>query len=184
MIELANDSICPLQRSTATFWPHGRGACDGNLDAGLKAMEAEFHRVSRLGPLPVFYVGLMARVRLEAGQAAQALELLDDILKTVREPGVGIYVPEIHRLRGECLLRLHPGDFAQAIRNLKPRLDGKAAAGAHLSTRRGLQPGAGVGRRWPRGTRCRAVARGRRGVRGDSDAAQLAQAREWLAAHS
>jgi hypothetical protein len=93
-------------------WTH---ACGDKLEAGLKAMESEFPRVSLMGPIPVFYSGLLAGVRLEAGQAALALELLDDVLNRVQEPNVGLYLPEIHRLRGECLLRLDPGAFDQTV---------------------------------------------------------------------
>ncbi len=185
MLDLANRFELPAQRSTATFLAAWAGACDGNLDAGLKAMEAEFDRVSRLGPLPVFYVGLMARVRIEAGQAAQALELLDDIIKTVREPGVGIYVPEIHRLRGECLLRLHSGDFSAAIREFETAIvtaKRQQARIFQLAAAFSLaQASADAGRAE------NAVAPLREAVEAlgdDCDAAQLAQAREWLAAHS
>ena len=44
-------------------------------------MESEFARVSMMGPLPPFYAGLLASVRLEAGQVARALEPLDVILR-------------------------------------------------------------------------------------------------------
>ena len=65
-----------------------------------------------------------------AAQAAKALELLDNVLNAVREPGVGMYVPEIHRLRGECLLHLGGANFDQAIREFET-----AIAAASDSTR-------------------------------------------------
>ena len=82
-------------------------------------MESEFARVSIMGPLPPFYAGLLASVRLEAGDAAQALDLLDTILKAVKEPGVAFYLPEIQRLRGECLLRLDPPNVDAAVRQFE-----------------------------------------------------------------
>ena len=119
MIELADKFALPAQRSVARFMAAWADACGDRVGAGLQVMEAEFPSVSAMGPLPVLYVGLLAGVRLEAGQAAQALELLDGVLKTVEEPGVGLYVPQIHRLRGECLLRLDSRNFDEAIREFE-----------------------------------------------------------------
>ena len=82
-------------------------------------METEYPRVSVMSSLPVYHAGLLAGVRLEAGQAAAALELLDQVLDTVTEPGVGFYLPEIHRLRGECLLRLDQTNFDKAEREFE-----------------------------------------------------------------
>ena len=107
-IEIADRFNLPPQRSIAVFmagWAraHGEGLADGR-----NAMEAEYVRTSMTGPLPQYYACLLAGVRLAAGEAARALELLGPILDSVDEPGVGFYLPEIHRLRGECLLRLDP----------------------------------------------------------------------------
>jgi predicted ATPase len=82
-------------------------------------MESEFPRVSVMGSMPVLYAGLLAGVRLEAGQAAQALALLDEVLHAIKEPGVGLYLPEIHRLRGRCLLALDDGRFDGAVREFE-----------------------------------------------------------------
>lgn len=101
-------------------WASARG--DG-LDAGLRAMETEFPRVSVMSSMPVYHVGLLAGVRLEEGQPALALELLDGVLETVKEPGVGFYLPEIHRLRGECLLRLDQTNFDKAEREFELAID-------------------------------------------------------------
>jgi len=79
-------------------------------------MESEFARVSVMGPHPAYYAGLMASILLEAGEVGRALALLDAILESVKEPGVGFYVPEIHRLRAECLLRADPANFDEAVR--------------------------------------------------------------------
>jgi hypothetical protein len=37
------------------------------------------------------------------------------MLRTIKEPGVGFFLPEIHRLRAECLLRLDPSNFDEAV---------------------------------------------------------------------
>lgn len=94
-------------------------ACGGDLAGGLQVMEAELSRVSVMGPHPTYYAGLMAGIRLEDGKAAQALELVDTILKTAREPGVGFFLSELYRLRGECLLQLDSSTFDEAVRDFE-----------------------------------------------------------------
>ena len=84
-----------------------------------------------MGPMPVYYTGLLAGVRLEAGQAAPAHELLDGVLTTVKEPGVGFYLPQIHRLRGECLLRLDQSNFDDAVREFEAAIAAAKLQQAH-----------------------------------------------------
>jgi class 3 adenylate cyclase/tetratricopeptide (TPR) repeat protein len=116
MIEVAEKFNLPPQRSIAVFMSGWLTASGGDLDRGLEVMEAEFPRVSIMGPLPPFYASLLASVRLEAGQVARALEPLDLILRTVQEPGVGAFLPEIYRLRAECFLQLDPRSFDETVR--------------------------------------------------------------------
>jgi predicted ATPase len=119
MIEIADKFNLPPQRSIATFMSGWITACGGNLTEGLQIMDSEFARVSVMGPLPPFYAGLLAIVRMEAGQVARALEPLDMILRTIKEPGVGFFLPEIQRLRAECLLRHDLTQFDEAIREFE-----------------------------------------------------------------
>ena len=119
MIELAVKFDLVGPESIARFTAAWASACGDRLDAGLQAMEAEFPRVSVMSPTLVYHTGLLAGVRLEAGQAELALELLDQVLGTVTEPGVGFYLPEIHRLRTECLLRLDQTNFDKAEREFE-----------------------------------------------------------------
>jgi class 3 adenylate cyclase/tetratricopeptide (TPR) repeat protein len=119
MMEVADKFNLPPQRSIATFMSGWISACGDDFAAGLQVMESEFPRVSIMGPLPPFYAGLLASVRLDAGEVARALEPLDMILQTIKEPGVGFFLPEIQRLRAECLLRLDPANFDEAIREFE-----------------------------------------------------------------
>ena len=119
MLEVADKFNLPPQRSIATFMSGWVTACGDDLDGGLQAMEEEFPRVSVMGPLPPFYASLLAAVRLQAGQAARALEPLDMMLKTVKEPGVGVFLPELYRLRAQCLLGLDPSNFDKAIQEFE-----------------------------------------------------------------
>ena len=41
------------------------------------------------------------------------------ILRTIKEPGVGFFLPEIYRMRAECLLRMQPVNFAEAEREFE-----------------------------------------------------------------
>jgi predicted ATPase/class 3 adenylate cyclase len=79
----------------------GSGIADA---AGL--IDAKIAAATSAGPVPQYYLGVAAEVLLAAGRARDALAHLDRAIAGVEEPGVGFYLPEIHRLRGECLLAL------------------------------------------------------------------------------
>jgi hypothetical protein len=64
--------------------------------------------------LPQYYLGLAAEVLLAAGRTADALGHLDHAIAGIDEAGVGIYLPEIYRLRGACLLALDRQNKAEA----------------------------------------------------------------------
>jgi class 3 adenylate cyclase/tetratricopeptide (TPR) repeat protein len=119
MFEVTDKFNLPPQRSIAIFVSGWISACEGDLAGGLQVMETEFPRVSGMGPNPPFYAGMMSNILLQDGQLARALEPLDAILKTIREPGVGFFLPEIHRLHAECLLQMDPSNFEGATRELE-----------------------------------------------------------------
>ena len=86
-----------------TAWATAVGA--GIADAA-RLVDTEIASATASGPLPQYFIGLAAEVLLGAGRAADALAHLDRAIAGIDEPGVGFYVPEIYRLRGECLLAL------------------------------------------------------------------------------
>jgi hypothetical protein len=47
---------------------------------------------------------LAAEVLLAANRPGDGIVLLGRVLAAIEEPGVGFYLSEAHRLRGECLL--------------------------------------------------------------------------------
>jgi len=53
-----------------------------------------------------FYGAALAEVRFDAGRVTDALALVDHALETGEGPANGLYVPEIHRLRGVFLKSL------------------------------------------------------------------------------
>jgi class 3 adenylate cyclase/tetratricopeptide (TPR) repeat protein len=86
-----------------TAWATARGS--GIADAA-RLIDAQIAEATAAGPLPQYYLGVAADVLLAAGRAADGLTLLDRAVAGIDEPGVGFYLPEIYRLRGECLLAL------------------------------------------------------------------------------
>jgi class 3 adenylate cyclase/tetratricopeptide (TPR) repeat protein len=183
MMEVADKFTLPPQRSIATFMCGWISASGDDPAGGLQVMEREFPRVSIMGPLPPFYAGLLASVRLEAGLVAQALEPLDMMLRTIKEPGVGFFLPEIHRLRAECLLRLDPANFDEAIREFETAI---ATAKQQQARVFWLRAAIGLSRAWAakgslqKGTAQLHEAAG--AFSGDDDPAELAIARQILAA--
>ena len=183
MMEVADKFTLPPQRSIATFMCGWISASGDDPAGGLKVMETEFPRVSIMGPLPPFYAGLLASVRLEAGLIAQALEPLDMMLRTIKEPGVGFFLPEIHRLRAECLLRLDPANFDEAIREFETAI---ATAKQQQARVFWLRAAIGLSRAWAakgslqKGTAQLHEAAG--AFSGDDDPAELAIARQILTA--
>lgn len=184
MIEIADKFNLPVHRSIANFFSGWANAAGGEFDDALRAMESEFARLSATAPLPQYYATLLAGIRLENGNAVQALELLDRTLNTLREPGIGFYVPEMHRLRGECLLRLGSERFDEAIGEFETSIGIAAPQQAHAFE---LRAAIALARAWAaagqpsRGTQPlqKAVA----AFSGDDGGAELASARQILAAH-
>jgi class 3 adenylate cyclase/predicted ATPase len=181
MMEVADKFNLPPQRSIATFMSGWLSACGDDLAGGLRVMETEFPRVSIMGPLPPFYAGLLANIRLEAGQVARALEPLDMMLRTIKEPGVGFFLPEIHRLRAECLLRLDSSNFDEAVREFKLAV---ATAKQQQARVFWLRAAIDLSRAWAaKGTSAQGVAPLQEIVRafsGDDEPAELAIARQLL----
>ncbi len=79
-------------------------------------IDAKIAAATAAGPVPQYYLGVAADVLLAAGRAGDALAHLDRAVAGVDEPGVGFYLPEIYRLRGECLLALDRSNKDEAKR--------------------------------------------------------------------
>lgn len=92
-------------------WATATGA--GLADA-VRLIDAEIANATAVGPLPQYYLGLAAEVLLAAGRPADALGHLDRAIAGIDEAGIGIYLPEIYRLRGTCLLALDRQNRAEA----------------------------------------------------------------------
>ena len=130
--ELAEKYNFPPMRAHALMVSGWACTFGTQIDAGLAMMEAEYPRASAIGPLYRYYAAILADARERAGRVADALELVRWALGTLTEPGVGMYVPELHRLQGVCLLRLGADHAEEAMRSLQTALDVAKQQGAAL----------------------------------------------------
>jgi predicted ATPase len=116
---LADKYGLPPVRAHALFM---RGAAMGfqsDLEAGVAAMEAEFARASAVGPFGRYYAALLATGQEKLGRFESALEIVGRALETVTEPGVGLFVSELHRLKGMCLLQRGRSSMDDAMSSLR-----------------------------------------------------------------
>jgi predicted ATPase/class 3 adenylate cyclase len=124
----------------------GSGVADS-----ARRIDAEIGKATAVGPLPQYYLGLAAEVLLAAGRPADGLAHLDRAIAGIDEPGIGVYLPEIYRLRGECLLALSRDNKDEARSSFVAARDIASRQGAVIFERRAdaslskLRNGAGRG---------------------------------------
>jgi predicted ATPase len=114
-------------------WATASGATS---DDAVRLIDAEIANATAVGPLPQYYLGLAAEVLLAAGRSADALGHLDRAIAGIDEAGVGIYLPEIYRLRGACLLALDRGNKTEARSAFTTAVDIAGRQGAVIFERR------------------------------------------------
>ena len=135
-VALADRFNLPPWRASSLIlagWATATGAAD--TDA-VRLIDAEIANATAVGPLPQYYLGLAAEVLLAAGRAADALGHLDRAIAGIDEAGVGIYLPEIYRLRGACLLALDRRNKAEARSAFATAADIARRQGAVIFERR------------------------------------------------
>jgi class 3 adenylate cyclase/tetratricopeptide (TPR) repeat protein len=133
---LAEKFVLPPWRASSLIlagWASASGA--GAADA-VRLIDAEIAKATAAGPLPQYYLGLAAEVLLAAGRAADALGHLDRAIAGIDEAGIGIYLPEIYRLRGACLLALDRGNKTDARSAFATAADIAKRQGAVIFERR------------------------------------------------
>jgi tetratricopeptide (TPR) repeat protein len=79
-------------------WAKAQGL---TLSEGLTLMEEAIPPIVN-EQLYKFFGAALAEARFDAGRVTDALALVDHALNTGEGPASGLYVPEIHRLRGVC----------------------------------------------------------------------------------
>jgi class 3 adenylate cyclase len=106
LVEIAQRYEFPPQHAMGLFLSGWARAIEPDLAAGLDLMEAEFTRASTLGSFPNYLATLLADVRVQSGRVAEAYELIEQTLAAVDGPDMGFYLPQLLRLRDDCLGRL------------------------------------------------------------------------------
>jgi predicted ATPase len=110
-------------------WANATGS---NVAASARLVDAEIDKATAVGPLPRYYFGLAAELMLAAGRPADGLAHADRAIAKLDEPRVGLYVPELYRLRGECLLALSRRNKTKAKRAFATARDIAREHGATL----------------------------------------------------
>ena len=124
LIAIADKYNLPPPRAHALFLSAYTRAFTTDLEGGVAAMEAEYPRASAIGPLFRYYAALLAEGREKSGRFQEALTLLGGAIETVTEPGVGLYISELYRLQGICLLRVDRGaNEDAAMRSLRTAVE-------------------------------------------------------------
>lgn len=104
LLEVANRFNFPPQIAVANYLLGWAEAFSGDAQRGLARMEVEFERVTALGPMPILLTSLYAQTILSQGRAEDSLALLDRTIADLQFPDLGLYLPELHRIRADCLL--------------------------------------------------------------------------------
>jgi class 3 adenylate cyclase/tetratricopeptide (TPR) repeat protein len=123
LLEISEKYNFPPQRAHALLLCGWARAIGSDSDPGLELMEAEFPRASAMGPLFRYYAALLAEARAKFGKISDALTILQWALDTISEPGIGVYLPELYRLQGICMLRLDAHRVEEAMSSLEMAVD-------------------------------------------------------------
>src|SRR5262249_49759110 len=89
-------------------------ALGSGVGEAAQVIASEIDKAAAAGQFPQYYLGLAGEVLLAAGGATEGLALLDRAIAAIDEPGIGFYLPEIYRLRGQCLLALDRANMDEA----------------------------------------------------------------------
>ncbi|MBS0326196.1 MAG: AAA family ATPase [Proteobacteria bacterium] len=123
LLELADRYNLPPPRTHARFMDGWHQTCTGRFEAGLAQMEAEYPRASAMGPFFRYYAALLAEALEHCGRVDEALALVRSSIATITEPGVGVYVSELYRLQGVCLLAIDRSHRDEAMQSLRTAVD-------------------------------------------------------------
>jgi class 3 adenylate cyclase/predicted ATPase len=132
LVVLVEKYNLPPPRAHGMFLRGWLQSATGDFDNGMALMEEEYPRASAIGPYFRYYAALLADARVRAGRYSEALALLRSAIATITEPGVGIYVSELYRLEGVCLLHTAANDVDDAIHSLRTAVSVARQQGATL----------------------------------------------------
>ena len=93
----------PPQRAVAAFFRDWEIAQSGEWDA--QRLRSRFDTVIAIGPITLVYIAMFAEELLKHGETEEALSVIDRLLGTLKFP-FGYFLPEVYRIRGQCLAAL------------------------------------------------------------------------------
>jgi class 3 adenylate cyclase/tetratricopeptide (TPR) repeat protein len=111
-------------------------AIGGGIVESARRIDAEIGNATVAGPLPQYYLGLAAEVLLAAGRPSDGLTHLERAIAGTDQFGIGFYLPEIYRLRGQCLLALDRANKDEARLAFETARDIATRQGAVIFLRR------------------------------------------------
>jgi class 3 adenylate cyclase/tetratricopeptide (TPR) repeat protein len=123
LLELANKYNLPPMRTHALFMSGCAQAFTSDSEAGMAAMEGAFSPAFSTGPMFRVYAAALAEGREKQGRFKDALNVLAAAIATITEPGVGLYISELYRLQGMCLLQAEPAQADEAMQSLRTAVD-------------------------------------------------------------
>ncbi|HEY6449531.1 MAG TPA: adenylate/guanylate cyclase domain-containing protein [Candidatus Cybelea sp.] len=103
---------------------YGDGASE-NLDK----IEPDYLRARALSPLPIPLAAFMAERLIGAGHANEALDVIASMIAELKNPHIGLYLSELHRVRAEALHVLEREDAARTEGNEALRIARTQGAG-------------------------------------------------------
>jgi class 3 adenylate cyclase/ABC-type lipoprotein export system ATPase subunit len=95
----------PATRAVGTFMLGAARALQGDIAPALKQMESSFEATLAYGFMGMLPGVIMADALASADRNEEALTLVMRLLDGSSTPEVGIFIPELWRIRGELLLR-------------------------------------------------------------------------------
>jgi class 3 adenylate cyclase/tetratricopeptide (TPR) repeat protein len=116
--------LAPYRTTGLLLLTWAEAVSEASLANAAQTFDTEIDNAIARATVPQYFLGLGGEVALNAGRPADGLAYADRALAAIDEPGVGFYLPEIYRLRGECLLAVdrnnkgearHAFETAQAI---------------------------------------------------------------------
>jgi predicted ATPase len=147
LLDIAREHSIPLWIAFGTFQEGWVRAGVADRDAGIAKMREGITllRSQLLGTFMPLLMTLLAETEAEAGRPEAALAIVDEQLAIAEQTGQRWYLAELHRARGEILLKRRPCDEAAAESAFARAIDIAQTQSAKLFE---LQAAVSLGRLW------------------------------------
>lgn len=116
LVAVATEQGFPIWRGHGTMHQGWLNVENGQIAEGISLLRngSDARRADGEGMWLPHYLALLARAREAAGQSEEALGVLDETLQLVKKTRVRWLAAELHRHKGEMLLRQGQSDAAEA----------------------------------------------------------------------